>query len=544
MAKPSRYTSELTDEYVDKGYWQRITFADFWDRNAREHPDSEAVVDSRTRLTWAQAKQWIDRLAFGLLERGFARDDTLVLQIPNSVELTLLRVAAEKAGLVCLPALRTLRHSEMENILRFTEAVGIVVLWKYRNFNYIEMLREIKPRLPQLKYILVAGDEVPEGTISLQRILDSPLEKKYPENYLESKKTPWNEFSLVGHTSGTTGFPKFIEYPICSSICMAAATVRVNELTEADIIAALSPAAMGPSVIAHMCAPIVGAKIVMVEHFEAEEALRIIEREKVTVIGAVPAQLAMMIACPTFNKYDLSSLRMIRCTGSPLAYDLGVTIEGKMKAKLVQGYGAADFSSVCSTSFSDSRYVRLLTTGKPLPGNEVKLVDDSGKEVRKGEVGEIWARGPNSASGFFKDTASTERMWEGGWYRTGDLGKFDEQENMKLVGRKKDMIIRGGQNIYPAEVEAIMVAHPRILEVAVVGIPDEVLGERACAFVVPKPGEQISLEEIVSFLKSREIAPFKIPERLEIIEKLPMVADGQKVDKKSLAQLTAEKLPR
>lgn len=542
MARPTRYTAELEKEYVQKGYWTTTTFADVWDRNARQYPDTEAVVDSRTRVTWAQAKLWIDRLALGFLELGFRKDDVLVVQLPNSVELTLLRVATEKAGLLCLPVLRTLRHNEMEYILKFVNASGIVVLREFRGFNYTDMLNEIKPRIPGLKYIFVAGENVTSAALSITEMITKPVEKKYPAEYLQSKKMPWNEFSTIGHTSGSTGFPKFVEYPICSTMRLGTQTVEAYHLTHNDIVAALSPAAFGPSLIAHVCAPIAGAKIVMEEHFEAEEALQIIEREKVTAIGAVPAQLAMMAGHPNLSKYDYSSLRLIRCTGSPLAYHVGVNAEEKMKAKIVQCYGAVDFGTISGSHFSDTRETRLLTNGAPYDGGEVKLMDDNGKEVLPGEVGEVWARGPHSVSGYFKDPEATKKAWEGGWYRTGDLGSFRTEGTLMVVGRKKDLIIRGGQNIYPAELEALLLTHPAVLMTAVVSMPDDVMGEKACAYIVPKPGHKIAFEEMVSFLKVKGVAPFKIPERLEIADKFPMVADGQKIDKKSLTKRVAEKL--
>ena len=542
MAIPSRYDLQRETEYVGKEYWTTKTLADFWDENAEKYPREEAVVDSRTRLTWSAAKTWIDRLAIGLLELGFRKDDMLVLQLPNSVELTLLRVAAEKAGLLCVPVLRTLRHAEMEYILKYVDARGIVVPWEYRDFNYIDMLEEIRPRLPNLKQVLVTGGEVPPDTVSVSKIVSTPLEEKYDRDYLQARKMPWNEFSLVAHTSGSTGFPKFVEYPIASTIRLGRMTVESYGLNNSDIVAALSPAAVGPSLIAHICAPIAGAKIVMQEHFEAEEALQIIEREKATAIGVVPTQLSMMVSHPRFGEYDISSLRFIRCTGAPLAYHVGVEIEARMKTKIVQCYGAVDFGTICGSAFQDSREVRLLTTGRPYAGGKVKLMDESGQQVEAGEAGEVWARGPHSVSGYFRDPEATGKTWEGGWYRTGDLGKFQPDGTLMVVGRKKDMIIRGGQNIYPAELEAFLLTHPRVAMAAVVGMPDKLMGEKACAFIVPQKGESLTFEEMVSFLKTKGIAPFKMPERLEVVAGLPWVADGQKVDKKLLAAQIAARI--
>ncbi len=542
MAKPTRFTAEMEKEYVAKGYWTTTTFADLWDRNARLYPDAEAVVDSKTRLTWAQAKLWIDRLALGFLELGFRKDDMLVVQLPNSVELTLLRVATEKAGLLCVPVLRTLRHNEMEYILKHVDAAGVVVLKEFRDFNYLDMVNEIRPRLPGLRHVFVAGEGTPPGSVSIKEMVEKPLEKKYPVNYLDSKKMPWNEFSIIGHTSGSAGFPKFVEYPICSTMILGIETAKAYRLTHHDTVAALSPAAFGPNMISHICAPIAGAKIVMEEHFEAEEALRIIEREKVTAIGVVPTQLAMMAGHPNLGKYNLSSLRMMRCTGAPLAFHVGANAEEKMKAKLVQCYGAVDYGTICGSDFADSQETCLLTTGRPYHGSEVKLADDNGKDVAAGEVGEVWGRGPHSVSGYFKDPEATKKAWEGGWYKTGDLGKFRADGTLMVVGRKKDMIIRGGQNIYPAEIEALLVTHPAVLMAAVVSMADDLMGEKACAYIVPRTGKVFTFEEMGAFLKGKGVAPFKIPERLEIADNFPMVADGQKVDKRTLTKMLADKV--
>ena len=192
--------------------------------------------------------------------------------------------------------------------------------------------------------------------------------------------------------------------------------------------------------------------------------------------------------------------------------------------------------------YTEPRDQRLLTVGRPSIANEVKIVDESGLEVRQGQVGEIMARGPMCGFGYYKDPEASMKVWtQDGWYHMGDLGKFDEKGNLILIGRAKDMIIRGGQNIYPLEIENLLLTHPKVLDVAIVGMPDPVMGEKACAYVVPKAGQEFKFDEMVSFLKEKKIANYKLPERLEIIGKLPAVA-GQKIDKKALQQAIAQKL--
>ncbi len=542
MATPTRFRPGKVEAYKKLGYWDDTTIADLWDKNARLYPNKEAVVDSQTRLTWAEAKTWIDRLALSLLEIGFKKDEMLVVQLPNCVELVLLRVACEKAGLLVMPVLRTLRHTEMEQILKSTGARGIVIPWRFRDFDYFDMVAQLRPRLPELKHVFCAADPPPPGAIPLRKLLNDPIETRYPPDFLQRTKCTAREFSLVLHTTGTTGFPKFVEFPIFGRILSGKTRVKILGITKDDIVAAIGPAAAGPNVIAHLAAPHVGAKIVLVEHFDAEGALRVVEKEKATIICVVPAILGMMAKYPAFQKHDLSALRMILSTGASLPYQLGLEAEEKFGKPIVQEFGAVDSNGFCIQSPQDSREVRLLTVGKPCAGAEVKLVGDDGKEVAKGGTGEIMGRGPAMDVAYFKDPELTWKAWDAdGWFRYGDLGKIDDNGNLVIVGRKKDMIIRGGQNIYPVEVENLLLTCPGVLTVAVVAMPDPVMGERACAYVVTKPGQSLTLGEMVSFLKSKGIAPYKIPERLELVSEMSLIGD-QKIDKKRLVQDITQKL--
>ncbi|MBI4334742.1 MAG: AMP-binding protein [Chloroflexi bacterium] len=543
MAKPTRYTPEMERDYLEKGYWIKTTFAEIWDRNARQFPDREAVVDSRNRLTWAQAKQWIDRLALGFLDMGFKRDELIVLQLPNSVELTLLRVACEKAGLLSLPIMRTFREKEVEYVLKYTQAKGIVTPVAFRDFDYVKMLDDIKGGLPDLRHIFTVGDTAPAGTTSIWQMVETPVEKEYPAGYLNRTGMPFNEFSLVFLTSGSTGFPKFVENPVCSITCREKWIVDHLKFTQDDIFAIVSPTAGGANGRSYCSAPMVGAKIVNMEKWDAEDALKLIEREQVTIFPTVPAMLTMMLRVPNFSRYDLSSLKLIFSMGSVLPYNIGLEVEQKMGGKLIQNYSSIDCSVACMGGPDDPQDKRILTAGRPYAWAEVKLLDDNDREAPLGSVGEVLLRGPAGASGYFRDPEATWKAWsKDGWFRMGDLAKLDEEGYLTIVGRKKDMIIRGGQNIYPVEIENILVTHPKVLSIALVGMPDTVLGEKACAYIVPKEGQTFTFEEMVAFLKEKGIAGFKLPERLEVIDRMPMVAEGQKIDKKTLMADIAAKL--
>lgn len=543
MAIPTRYTPEMFAEYRKKGYWGDLTPSDIWERNAKDYPDKEAIVDPRTRLTWREANEWIDRLALGFLELGMTKDQMVVVQLPNSVELCLLRVACERAGLLCLPILRTWRHSEMNYALERAEAVAVVIPWKSRNFDHFEMIQELRPKLPKLKHVLVAGEQVPEGTISVNDLLHKLPGGRYSREAFEAVKTRAEEFSLVVPTTGTTGLPKFVENPICSFICRETACVKNLRITSEDVLAAMTPTAVGSNGRVYLGAPLAAAKMVMLEHFSPQEAIEVIEKERVTFAPLVPAQLTMLINYPDFDRYDISSLRAVLTMGAPLAYEVAVEVERKLGCPIIQNYSSIDCAAACLGSIDDPPEVRLRTVGKPYAGAEVKLVGENGEEVPRGESGEILLRGPAAVSGYYKDPEATWQVWTGdGWYQTGDLGKLDDAGYLMIVGRKKDMIIRGGQNIYPVEIENILITHPKVSHVAIVKMPDPVMGERACAYVVPGQGQDFTFPEMVSFLKEKSIAPYKLPERLEILDALPMVAEGQKVDKKALEKDIAEKL--
>lgn len=537
MAKPTRYTQEMYDRYTREGYWTNMTISDYWEQNARLYPDKEALVDLKSRLTWAQAKLWIDRLALAFLEIGLRKDDAVVIQLPNCAELVCLRVACERAGLLQVPVIRVFRHSEMEHILKYTEAKAVVIPWKYRDFDYFKMIQELKPQLPFLKHILIRGDEYPSGTTCLKELLSRPVEKNYPPDYLEQKKMPWNEFSLISITTGTTGKPKLVEHPICELLVSQPA---VDNITREDVMAGMSNAPMGPNLPLYIFVPETGAKMALLEHWSVEEGLRFAEKERATIICLVPTQLAEINAYPNLNKYDLSSLRVIRSAGSILPYHLASEIEDKLGCRVINQYGGADFGTIAATSSSYPREIRLTSVGRPYGGNEVKIIDDKGSEVCRGEVGRICLRGPKTASGYYKDPEATAVKWSSdGWFITGDQGKKDENGFIFVVGRGDDVIIRGGQNIYPGEIENLLLSHPGIKEAAVVGVQDSLMGERACACIVPGTGETFSFEQMIAFLKGKRLAPFKLPEKLLILESLPKVS-GLKLDRKRLKALAAE----
>ncbi len=542
----TRYTQEMIDDYVKRGFWHpTMLISDLLDQSVKEYPDDEAVIDSRTRLTWREVGQQVNRLARGLIDAGFKRDDVLATQLPNSVEYFLLFFACEKAGVIMATTQHTFRHAEMEPILRQTKARGLIITREFRGFDYYEMLQELLPRLPSLEKIIMVGDDIPEGTISVAELMSRDLANKYPPEYFQKIRfKPW-EVTRIFNTSGTTGTPKCVERPVAPRILAGKTLTERMKITHDDVIMASWNLGAGVTLfMTQISVPLTGARFITLEHFTPPAACEWIEKEKVSVLTLVPAQMALLMNYPDLDKHDLSSLRVIFTGTQFLIPELGAKIEEKLGRPIVIVYGAGDTSSISSTSIDDPQEVRLKTVGRLMDGNEAKIVDSEGNPVPTGEIGEVRVTGPNLVSGYFGNPEMTRQVWQDGWYSTGDAGKIDENGNLVLMGRKRDVINRGGQNIYPVEIEELLMQHPKVNDVAIVRMPDPVMVEKQCAYVIPKRGETFTAEEMVSFLKSRKMANYKLPERLEIVTEFPLVAAGIKVDKMRLEEDIANKLKR
>ena len=546
--KPIRYTEKMINEFLKDGYWTQELFYDFWDRNAREFGDREALVDSKYRLTWAEAKKRVDAMAISWVEMGIAKDSRVIIQSPNSVYGFLARIACERAGLISLTVYPYLRQLELEYMVDRTEATAVVICHEYRKFNYLEMYRELQQRFPHLKYFFLFEDEVPAGapnlTTSLPKMVEERVKKPIDASVLKARRfSATGDIALLTTTSGTTGIPKLVEWPTAPRVCTSKGRCDIWKLTQDDITMAIAPHAGGAAgTLTYFAAPIAGAKTVMLEEFDPEAALALIEKEKATAIGVVPTHLVRMLECDA-SKYDLSSLRFIRSAGGYLSPQIAEEAENVFGASITSDLGTQDMGSVSGCRVEDSKDLRRRTVGRMLPGNKVRLLDkDTQQEVPEGEPGVLWFRGPHAPAGYYRDEALTATVFdEDGWTTTSDIVKFD-QGCLWILGRAKDMIIRGGQNLYPAEIEGLLNGHPSVASVAVVGYPDRLMGERAAAYVIPKKGMSFTFQDMVDFLKSKKLAMFKIPEHLEIVSEFPAVGDSGKVNKETLKKMIAEKM--
>jgi non-ribosomal peptide synthetase component E (peptide arylation enzyme) len=545
--KPIRYQEQMVNEFLNDGYWTQELFYDFWERNAREFGDQGALVDSKYRVTWSEAKRLVDAIAYTWVQMDIPQSSRIIIQSPNSVYGFLARIAAERAGLISLTVYPYLRERELTYMVERTEAAAVVILHEYRNFNYLEMYRELQKKFPHLEKIFLFDDEVPDdapqGTYSLTKLAQEAAEKPIDEEALKARRLdPIWDVALLTTTSGTTGIPKLVEWPTAPRVCTSKGRVGIWGLNKDDITMAIAPHAGGAAgTLTYFAAPIAGAKTVMLEEFDPDAALALIEKEKATAIGVVPTHLVRMLEADT-SKYDLNSLRFIRSAGGYLSPQIAEEAEEKFGAVITSDLGTQDMGSVSGCRVEDSKDLRRRTVGRMLPGNKVRLLDDDDNEVPEGEPGVLYFRGPHAPAGYYRDAELTSTVFDpDGWTTTGDIVKFD-QECLWILGRAKDMIIRGGQNIYPAEIEGLLNDHPKVATVAVVGYPDREMGEKTCAYVIPKAGQEFTFDEMVEFLKGKKLAMYKLPERLEVVAEFPAVGDSGKVNKETLKKDIAAKV--
>ena len=541
---PFLITERKKDRYIKQGLWGLPTLNEVFDKNADRYPNKEILVDSHTRLTFEQAQQSINRLALGLLDLGFKKDDVLIIQLPSCVEAALLRLAAAKAGILPLLIMAAFEKNEVKHILQKSDAHGIVIPDDYNKRNYYGMIEEIRNLFPHLKHVLVTGSKVPVGCLSVTKMISRPIEKEYPPMILVDKSISTWEVQELQTTSGSTGLPKITEAFGWPQLLGYQVSERWN-MNENDVLGLIVPFAGGIANNFWTAGIIGGSKMAFLEKFSPEEALMFIERENVTILVGVPAIGEMLVKAQNIKDYNLSSLRIYFTAGAPMPASLAEEIEEKMACKVVGLLGSMGFGPISMVSVDDPIEVRLNTVGNPLKGNEVKIIDTEGNEVLQGEKGELVCRGPYSFTGYFKMPDATLDVYGGdkdGWFRTGDMAKIDENGFLSVVGRLKDVIKRGAMSIVPMEVENLLRNHSKVKDISVIGMPDHVLGERVCAFIIPvSDNDRITIDEMITFLREQNLAKYKLPERIEFIEEFPLVG-GQKVNKKKLIEIITNKL--
>jgi len=489
-------------------------------RQARERPRAIALIDGGTRLSWGEVKAWADRAAGWLRALGLPRGATVFGWLPNGAEWYLVRLACEQAGLFWIPIPANQGQRELASILERVRPAVLITRGRFRNRDYAAESDQICGRL---------GLEPVRVTVPEQGLLrlDGP-----PAD--DSASLRLEEMAHALSTSGSEGVPKLAMYTLAAACERAHAQCRLLGLLPEDILLVLTPGA-GPARAAWLASPVAGSCVVAMQVFGTDAALELVERERVSVVCGTPAQLAMLAA--KLKNIDSSSVRIWYMAGSVLPPTLAEELEANTRGIVVSTYGGADFGGWAAPDSADPPAVRHHTVGKPRGGTEFRIVDAHSREVARGEVGELIGRGPCCISGFIGEQRNDQ--WRDGWFHMGDLAWLDDAGNIVIVGRLKDVIVRGGDKVSPAEVEALLRTHPGVSQVAVIGVPDPVLGERVCACVVPAAWNRpIELEALRGHLRAQGLASYKAPEQIVMLDSLPVV--GDKVDRRALAALAAE----
>jgi non-ribosomal peptide synthetase component E (peptide arylation enzyme) len=542
-----RMVEEVIKRYESEGLWEGKVFSDFLENNFQRFPMKEALVDSRYRLTFSDIHRIVNNLASNLFEMGVQKNDVVGVQVPNRIEYMLMRYALSKVGAIIMSIGIGMRKREIDHLLGITKAKGFVAPVFFHGFNFAKMIEDRRKNLPSLEYVFLLDSpdkKLPAGTYRFEELIrDRAVNDQIKGlNYKKLQKGP-KEIDMLNLTSGTTGMPKICQCIPNARMLFGRLIAQRTGLTSEDTMLVICPITGG---VGNSCSTLAsghaGCKVVLQERFDEKETLQLIDKEKATFVVGVPTQFIKIMEVPEFDQYALNSLRIVISAGSYFPYEKAKETIKRMKAKLISIFGSHDGGTITIGTPEMDEEAMCRTVGRPLPDAEVKILDPSGHEVAPGEAGEIVYRSGNACAGYFEDYEGTIAAFKpDGFFHSGDLVRMTPDGYLEVKGRSKDIIIRGGLNINPGEIEDILIKHPQVGNVAIVGMPDRVLGERSCAFVVPKKEGAFTFEEMVSFLKEKGVATFKLPERLEFIDEIPL-SEGKKPAKNILRENIEKKL--
>ena len=526
MAFDTRLTPQMIDRYVSGGWWGTETIYGLIGARVAEHPDREAIVDARRRITYRELKEGIDRTAAFLRAQGIGRGDVVTIQLPNWIEFAFVFFALELLGAVANKISPDFRSREVGYILQFSRSRGYVCSQSFKGFDYPGMVRALMPGLPHLRFICIVdgASESERHTVSLALGLD----RSAPLPASEQVAMDANEVFRMAFTSGTTGNPKCVLHSFNTTLPACRALTRDMNVTAQDVFLIYLPVGLNWGYLLLVQALILGARVVLLDRFSGRAALELIEREKVTFVCSAPASIIAMLNESDLERYDLASMRLVITGGASCPVETLRDFQQRMSGHLVELYGMLETGYHTYTRLIDDPEKVNGTIGRCVEGMGLRLLDPAGIDVPRGEQGEIACDGPSVHLGYYNNPqANAEAFTADGWFRTGDLGVIaDGPGNVRIVGRSKEIINRGGKKFFPREVEEILYTHPNVLHVAMVGVADARLGERNCLCVVPKGGAQVTLEELNDFLRG-QVATYKLPERVEIFSELPFTPTGK-----------------
>lgn len=511
--------------YRQQGLWGDASLADYWQQTARAMPDKIAVVDNHgASYTYSALDHAASCLANWMLAKGIESGDRIAFQLPGWCEFTVIYLACLKIGAVSVPLLPSWREAELVWVLNKCQAKMFFAPTLFKQTRPVDLILPLQNQLPQLQQIVGVNKLAPAtSSLSLSQIIadNTPL--------TTAITTHGDELAAVLFTSGTEGLPKGVMLTHNNILASERAYCARLNLTWQDVFMMPAPLGHATGFLHGVTAPfLIGARSVLLDIFTPDACLALLEQQRCTcMLGATPFVYDLLNVLEK-QPADLSALRFFLCGGTTIPKKVARECQ-QLGIKLLSVYGSTESSPHAVVNLDDPLSRFMHTDGYAAAGVEIKVVDDARKTLPPGCEGEEASRGPNVFMGYFDEPELTARaLDEEGWYYSGDLCRMDEAGYIKITGRKKDIIVRGGENISSREVEDILLQHPKIHDACVVAMPDERLGERSCAYVVLKaPHHSLSLEEVVAFFSRKRVAKYKYPEHIVVIEKLPRTASGK-----------------
>ncbi|MFB6170126.1 MAG: AMP-binding protein [Haloarculaceae archaeon] len=537
---PPRLDDEHVARYTEAGDWGEETLIEVVEPVLKANPEKRIVGPRRTR-TFAELWDDVRRVSVGLQELGIGAGDVVSYQLPNWTTTNVLHLAAARVGAVCNPIIPIYRESEVGYILQDAGTDLLVVPNRYDGFDYPSMVSELVGDCPALDHVVVVGSEEREVHDSVETTPFYELRKADPGGFVEPSLDP-NDVHALLYTSGTTADPKGVLHTYNTLLCEQYNTIDLLALSTETTIFMPSPVTHVTGMLYALEMPFVeGMDLVLMADWDADRAVELVDRYDCNVtVGATPFLRGIYESAPDDWQ---NPLRVFGCGGADIPPELVRDATEKLGCTVQRIYGSTEFPTATWPPL-DAPIEKLATTDGPAaPGAHLKVVDiETGEERPRGERGELWGHSPELMVGYLGDDLNDD-AFEGEWFETGDLAVMDEEGYIEITGRKKDIIIRGGENIPVKDVEDRLFEHPAVEEVAVVAMPDPEMQEKGCAYVKVREGHEFTFEDMIDYLDEQGIAKQKYPERLELVEAFPMTASG-KIQKNELREDIAKKLGR
>lgn len=517
--------------YRAAGFWNDEVLVYWLARNAARHGERLAVRLGEKSWTHAQLQAEVARLANALQRQGVARGEVVAVQLPNIPQFIFAYLAIAAIGAVMQTVHMAYRGADIEALLKHGGAVSVICMGDTAESPTATTYLAMRPRLPELRQVIVAAEGVPPGALALA-VLATGEASTMPKVEQDGA-----DAFLLLHTSGTTSSPKGVPHAYQDFLANARLSAEALAVSCEDTLLSAAPFTHLYGLFTVNMALATGAAIALLPVFSPPALAEAIRSMRPSIGFTAPAHIAACMNAGLFDGLDLTCFRYVQISGSAVPPALGRALEPLLGGgRVMQLWGMTELQAGAYTRLDDALAVRTETTGRASPGTELRIVDLAGHSVAAGEEGELQMRGPSLFQGYLHNPEATHDAFDAdGWFRTGDLATLDADGNLRLTGRVKDVINRGGVKFNPADVEALLLRHPAVAEVAVAPIPDAVLGERACCFVVVRPGLSLDFEAMQRHLADAGVSKFKWPERLEIVAAMPLTPT-RKVIKARLTQ--------